>query len=90
MPLTDWNSVGIELGISQNTLTTIRKNNSSDVIAQKREMFIQWLRQDLKASYIKLAEAIQKQEPVDKESLVKLAKNLMVAPPTLSTRPRYA
>lgn len=60
LPLSDWYSVGIELGIFENTLKLIKKNNDGDFNAQKREMFSTWLCQDVKATYRKLVEVLVK------------------------------
>ena len=58
LPLDDWHNVGIELGIPENELKVIQKNNVGDFNAQKREMFSTWLRQDVKATYRKLVEVL--------------------------------
>ena len=75
LPFDDWEPVGLELGISHSTLTTIKKNNQCDVNAQKREMFSTWLRQDVHASYGKLVEALRKTEN-NADSVIKLGQNL--------------
>ncbi|KAL5469233.1 hypothetical protein EMCRGX_G030458 [Ephydatia muelleri] len=76
LPISDLDGVGLELGISPNTLSVIQKNNSSDVIARKLETLSQWLRQDIKASYRKLAEVLYRHDPREMDSIEKLAKNL--------------
>ena len=54
----DWYSLGLKLGISDNSLRTIRQNNPGDVNACKREMFSQWLRQDIHATFQTLVYAL--------------------------------
>ena len=76
LPISEMEGIGLELGISPNTLSVIKKNNCSDVTAQKREILSQWLRQDIKASYRKLAEVLYMHDPKEMESIEKLAKNL--------------
>ena len=76
LPICEMNGVGLELGISPHTLSVIQKNNSMDVIAQKREILSQWLRQDIRASYKRLAEVLQKHDPPEMKSIEKLAMNL--------------
>ena len=76
LPISDLDGVGLELGISSNTLSVIQKNNSSDVTARKRETLSQWLRQDIKASYRRLAEVLYRHDPREMDSIEKLAKNL--------------
>ena len=76
LPICDIKGVGLELGISQHTLSVIQKNNSMDVIAQKREILTQWLRQDIRASFKRLAEVLHRHDPPEVESIKKLANNL--------------
>ena len=78
LPLADYHSVGIELGISENALKGIQKNNVGDVNAQKRDMFSTWLHQDVKATYRKLVEVLMKPDlpELEKESAMKLATSL--------------
>lgn len=73
LPLSDWHSVGIELGIPEHELKVIQKNNVSDVNAQKREMFSTWLRLDVKAAYRKLVEVLMIKE---QESAMQLSQSL--------------
>ena len=55
----DWYSLGLKLGLSDNSLKTIQRNNTGDLNACKREMLSQWLRQDTQATYQKLVYALQ-------------------------------
>ena len=73
LPLSDWHSVGIELGIPENELKVIQRNNVSDVNAQKREMFYTWLNQDPGATYKKLFEVLRIKE---QESVTMLCRSL--------------
>eukprot|EP00731_Ephydatia_muelleri_P005380 Em0002g1556a len=76
LPIHDLDGIGLDLGISQNTLSVIQKNNCGDETSRKREILGQWLRQDIKASYRKLAEVLNKHDPPEVHSIEKLAKNL--------------
>ena len=76
LPIHDLDGIGLDLGISQNTLSVIKKNNCGDETSRKREILGQWLRQDIKASYRKLAEVLNKHDPPEGHSIEKLAKNL--------------
>ena len=76
LPIHDLDGIGLDLGISQNTLSVIQKNNCGDETSRKREIVNQWLRQDIKASYRKLAEVLYKHDPPEMDSVKKLAKNL--------------
>ena len=73
LPLADWYSVGIELGIPGNELKVIQKDNLNDFNAQKREMFTTWLRQDVKATYRRLVEVLMLNE---QESVMILSNSL--------------
>ncbi|KAL5505337.1 hypothetical protein EMCRGX_G006752 [Ephydatia muelleri] len=68
--------IGLDLGISPNILSVIQKNNYGNEASRKREILGQWLRRDIKASYRKLAEVLNKHDPPEMESIEKLAKNL--------------
>ena len=87
LPICEMNGVGLELGISPHTLSVIQKNNSMDVIAQKREILSQWLRQDIRASYKRLAEVLQKHDPPEMKSIEKLAMNLGCSVDALISHP---
>ena len=39
LPLADWYSIGVELGMPENDLKVIQIDNVGDFNAQKREMF---------------------------------------------------
>ena len=76
LPLADWHGVGLELGISDNALKVIQKNNVGDVNAQKREMFSTWLRQDVKATYRKLVDVLMATHVAERDSAMLLAQRL--------------
>ena len=62
LPLSDWYSVGIELGIPENDLNIIQKKQIGDFNAQKREMLNTWLNLDINATYRKLVEVLMIEE----------------------------
>ena len=74
LPLAEWCNVGLELGISDNALKVIQRNNVGDANAQKREIFSTWLRQDVKATYRKLVGVLM--EIGERDSAMILAQRL--------------
>ena len=56
----DWESVGLELGISATKLSEIRTNRSNNGALCKISMADTWLRRDTDASWEKLAAALEK------------------------------
>ena len=56
----DWESVGLELGISETKLSEIRYNRANNANLCKISMVDTWLRIDPEASWEKLAAALEK------------------------------
>lgn len=75
LPIRDWQGIGLELSISDYQIKVIEKDHVCNVDAQKREMLSQWLVQDAKATYAKLASALHKHDPPEIESVKKLESN---------------
>ena len=62
LPLNDWHTVGIKLGIPENELNIIQKNKIGDFNAQKRDMLNTLLNLDVNATYRKLIEMLKIEE----------------------------
>ena len=55
----DWREIGVELGLSDAKLRAIRKDNPHSAKDCCNEMFSEWLRVDMTASWEKLFTAIE-------------------------------
>ena len=59
--MSDWVGLGLQLGLSDDQLKTIKNDNPGNTKAQRREMFSVWIRTS-KASYEELIKALKKEE----------------------------
>ena len=59
IPIVDWFSLGLKLGINEYELNVMQTNDPKDNKACKRTMFSTWLRTDLKATFRKLIFALE-------------------------------
>ena len=73
IPSTEWHSIGLDLGLSENDLSRIEKNRRRDTNAMKRDMLGLWLHQDTTSTYRKLAKAMLRVDGLnnDVEDLLK-------------------
>ena len=55
----EWYDLGLQLGVEDEELDVIKKNNPGNLRACKREMFRKWLRITANPSYQQLVEALK-------------------------------